>query len=249
MRKMNKERKQCNKILSRRNDQGRKGQRSKMKLKRRRRRIEKERKCSIKSRRQGRFGLVCFTCSLGSALLGIGGNLLGGLGIGGFGIGGIGIGGIGIGIGQGTGLGLRLGTGFRINIFQNILGHIIRYAPYGQLVQLDIKLGGSWWKSDCPSWKSWKTWRKSDCQNPSWKSWWKSWKTWKKSHCQNPPAKTWWKSYCQNPIQKEPAEENSKNRKKSTYQKRSEQKTHSIQYQYIGKSIRQYKLIGPAKHG
>ena len=129
IRRMKKERKECNKILSRRNAQGRKGQRSKMKLKRRRRRIGQERKCSIKSRRQGRFGLGCFTCSLGSALLGIGGNLLGGIGIGGVGIGGIGIGGIGIGIGQGTGLGLRLGTGFRINIFQNILGPVIRCAP------------------------------------------------------------------------------------------------------------------------
>ena len=99
-----------------------------MKLKQRRRRIGQERKCSIKSRRQGRFGLGCFTCSLGSALLGIGGNLLGGIGIGGIGIGGIGIGGFGIGGilggfglgGLGLGLGTGLSTGFRINTCQNV---------------------------------------------------------------------------------------------------------------------------------
>ena len=93
MRKMNKERKQCNKILSRRNAQGGKDQRSKTKLKQRRKRKRRARKCTSKSRRQGRFGLSGFSwsSSWGTPLVG-----LGGLGL---------VSGLGLGLGTGLGVG------------------------------------------------------------------------------------------------------------------------------------------------
>ena len=123
MRKMNKERKQCNKILSRRNAQGRKGQRSKTKVNQRQKRNRKKRKCTSKSRRQGRFGLGGFawSSSWGTPLVGLGGlGLVSGLGLG-----------LGTGLGL-TGLGLGLGAGF---IFQrvSILGHVSRFDKLVQL--------------------------------------------------------------------------------------------------------------------
>ena len=98
---MEKERKKCKKILSRRHAQGHKGQRPKTKEKEGWKR--KELKCRIKSRRQGRFG--CSICGIlsGIPLFGIGGFRIGGI------LGGFGLGGLGLGLGLGTGL----GTGFR----------------------------------------------------------------------------------------------------------------------------------------
>ena len=106
MKRLEKERKTCKKILSRRHAQGHKGQRQKTQEKEGRKR--KELKCRIKSRRQGRMG--CSVCGilLGIPLFGIGGIRISGI-LGGFGLGGLGL-----------GLGTGLGTGFRINTCQNV---------------------------------------------------------------------------------------------------------------------------------
>ena len=133
MRKMNKERKQCNKILSRRNAQGGKDQRSKTKLKQRQKRNMSERKCTSKSRRQGRFGLGGFawSSSWGTPLVGLG--LVSGLGLG-----------LGTGLGL-TGLGLGLGSGL---IFQRVstIGPVFRFD---QLVQLGNATWGKCRKGPC----------------------------------------------------------------------------------------------------
>ena len=97
MKRLEKERKKCKQILSRRHTQGRKGQRSK--AKRHGQKKERERKWRTKSKRQGRlgFGSFAFSSSFGYPLIGLG--LIPGLSF-----------------GLGTGLNLGLRTGFKINI-------------------------------------------------------------------------------------------------------------------------------------